>query len=441
MGARRVRKQAIWLAAVVAAALPAGVAGAASAAGVAVAVDRESPLGKSRLALGATHTQHSLDRWGDPLAVLRGRRLLATAVRYQNQAIYGWGAGNPNPAPGVYDWHTLDRRMQLIRSTGGTPVITLCCAPDWMTALGTRSTEYPNLPPTAGHHRHFADLARRVARRYPDVKHYMVWNEMKGFWDRARNNWDFVSYTRMYNAVHEALKSVDPSIRVGGPYLVIEGTGSRSLGKTGYATAEPITDRDREVLEYWLEHKRGADFLAVDRKTISGSHDHNTYSAAEQMSLTRWFGVVTRKLRRMTKLPVWYAEDYFVGSDDWAFQAAGIASMLGHHVRSGASASFRWGPQGQDGGPFGGNKQSLVSDTRAAGGGRPYPAHAVYAAFRRHFRRGARLYPAVSTAPDVEALASARATLLINKRDARVRVAVGRRTVTLERYEVRLLRP
>lgn len=421
--------------------LPAGGAAAAPAADITVSIDRAKPAGKSRLALGATHTQHSLDPWGDPLAVARGRDLLGRAVRYQNQAIYGWGAGNPNPAPGVYDWHTLDRRMELIRATGGTPVITLCCAPDWMTPLRALSTEYPNLPPTADHVRDFARLAARVARRYPDVKHYMVWNEMKGFWDRARNNWDFVAYTRMYNAVHAALKSVDPSIRVGGPYLVIEGTGSRSLGKTGYATAEPITERDRETLEYWLANKRGADFLVVDRKTVSNSHDDNEYTPAQQMSFTRWFGAVTRKLRRMTTLPVWYAEDYFVSSDDWDFQAAGLASMLGHHVRSGASASFRWGPQGQDDGPFGGNKQSLFTDTLEAGGGRPYPAYFVYRSFHEHFGRGTRLYRAASSAPDVEVLASRTATLLVNKRAAPVRVAVGRRTVTLERYEVRRLRP
>jgi hypothetical protein len=435
-----VRKLSTW-AVLIAAMVPVGGAAAAPAPDVTVSIDRASAAGMSRLALGATHTEHSLDPWGDPLSVARGRELLGRAVTYQNQAIYGWGAGNPNPAPGVFDWHTLDRRMELIRSTGGTPVITLCCAPDWMTPLRAPSTEYPNLPPTADHYRDFARLAARVARRYPDVKHFMVWNEMKGFWDRDRNNWDFVSYTRMYNAVHAALKAVDPSIRVGGPYLVIEGTGSRSLGRTGYATAEPITDRDRDTLQYWLDHKRGADFLAIDRKTVSNSHDDSAYTPAEQMSFTRWFGVVTRRLRRMTKLPVWYAEDYFVDSDDWGFQAAGLASMLGQHVRSGAAASFRWGPQGKDGDLFGGNEQSLFSDTLGPGGGRPYPAYPVYRAFHDHFGRGARLYRAVSSAPDVEVLASRTATLLINKRAASVRVAVGRRTVELARYEVRLLRP
>ncbi len=406
-----------------------------------VSVDREDVIGKSRLALGVTHTQYSLDPWGDPAAVLRGGHLLSQAVRYQNQSLYGWGAVNPNPAPGVYDWHSLDRRMAMIRATGGEPVITLCCAPDWMTSLGAPSSEYPNEPPTRQHYDDFADLARRVARRYPDVRHYMVWNEMKGFWDRDANNWDYVAYTRMYNAVYDALKSVNPAIRVGGPYLVIEGTGSRSLGKTGYATADPITARDRAVLEYWLEHKHGAEFLAVDRKTVSGSHDHNAYTSAEQLSFTGWFGVVTRKLRRMTKLPVWYAEDYFVSTDDWSFQAAGLGSMLYNHAISGASVSLRWGPQGKADDLFGGNRQSLFSDTLAAGGGRPYPAYRVYRAFHRHFARGTRLYRTTSSSPEVEVIAARRATLLINKRARPAWIRLEGRRLRVGRYEVRVVRP
>jgi hypothetical protein len=387
-----------------------------------------------------THTQYSLDPWGDDAAVARGSRLLAGAVSFQNQAIYGWGTRNPNPAAGVYRWRTLDRRIALIRSMGATPVITLCCAPDWMTAGGSTTSNYPNEPPTRAHHADFAQLAGRVARRYPDVRHYLVWNEMKGFWDRSAGNWDYRAYTAMYNRVWRALKAVDPRIRVGGPYLVVEGTGSRSAGKDGYGVAEPVTERNWEVLRYWLRNKRGADFLAIDRKTISPSHDRNSYTRAEQLRLTPWFARVVRQLRRETRLPVWMAEDYFVAARDWRFQAVGLASMLLHETRSGVSVSLRWGPQGREGGPFGGNDQSLFSDTRVAGGGRPFPAHRVYRIFHRHFRRGTRLYRVTSSSPAVEALASARHVLLVNKRSRRTTVRVNGRTVRVGRYGVRLVR-
>src|SRR5918998_1013784 len=164
--------------------------------GVAVTVDRATPAGSSRLATGVTHAQHSLDPWGDPGAVARGTALLAGAVRYQNQHLMGWGASNPEPAPGVYDWQSLDRRVQLMRDTGAVPVITLCCAPDWMKGGAPGTTDWGRLEvaPLPEHYADFAALARQVARRYPDVRHYQVWNELKGFWDPVANNWDYVAY-------------------------------------------------------------------------------------------------------------------------------------------------------------------------------------------------------------------------------------------------------
>jgi hypothetical protein len=390
---------------------------------VVVSVDLSHTWRVTRLQVGVTHTQHSLDPWGDPAAVRRGKRLVRRASTLQNQAIYGWGTRNPNPAPGVYDWRTLDRRIALIRSMGAQPVITLCCAPDWMTGDGTGS-RYPKKPPTPDHYDDFAALARRIALRYPDVRHYVVWNEMKGFWDRSARNWDYRAYTEMYNRVWTALKSVNPHIRVGGPYLVLEGTGSTRLGKRGRATRAPITPRNREVLGFWLRHKRGASFLAIDRKTVSRSHDRNAYTPAEQLRLTRRFRDVTKQLRRLTRLPVWYVEDYFVGHSDWRLQRAGLASMLYWHVRSGVAVSLRWGPQGTRGGPFGGNEQSLFSDTRYRGGGVPFPAYGVYRAIHDHFAPGTRLYHTSSSSRRLLALASRRRTLLVNQRPVPVRVVV-----------------
>lgn len=395
---------------------------------VTIDVDRSQPSGRSKLIVGVTHTQNSVDPWGDPEAVKRGRQLLDGLGGLHNQHIYGWGTRNPNPRPGTYDWRSLDRRIDAQRSLDGRQVITLCCAPDWMTPKGTTSSDYPNVPPTPDNHEDFAELAGRIARRYPHVKHYVVWNEFKGFWDRRANNWDYRAYTALYNRVWRALKEVDPSIQVGGPYLVIEGTGSRKMGKHGYATAEPITPRNKQALRYWLDHKLGADFLAVDRKTVSGSHDKNRYTRAQYLELTRWFGSVSRSLRAETTLPIWYMEDYFVNAGSGAFQAAGLASMLAEHVRSGVAVSLRWGPQGQAGARPTPNKQSLFSDTRRADGGRPYPAYLPYWAVQRHFGRGTPLYRTTSSSALVDALASRTHVLLINRSPAAVDVRVQGRS-------------
>ena len=96
-------------------------------------VHPDQRIGTSALGLGVTHTQYSLDSWGSPDAIARAKVLLGEAVTYQNQHIYGWGVGNPSPAPGRYDWTSLDVRIATIESMRAIPVITLAGAPDWIT--------------------------------------------------------------------------------------------------------------------------------------------------------------------------------------------------------------------------------------------------------------------------------------------------------------------
>jgi hypothetical protein len=75
----------------------------------------------------------------------------------------------------------LDSRIALIRRTGGTPVTTLCCVPDWMKGGRPGTTDWSKLEvaPAPGHYADFAALAATIARRYPFVRHFLflVWNE------------------------------------------------------------------------------------------------------------------------------------------------------------------------------------------------------------------------------------------------------------------------
>jgi hypothetical protein len=409
---------------------------------VTLTVDDARPTAVSRLELGVTHDQHSLDPWGDPSAVSRGRALLETFARYENQHIYGWGALNPNPAPGVYDWRSLDRRIKGIEAAGGTPVITLCCAPDWMTALGTNTSRYPNVPPTRAHVGDFADLAARVARRYPGVRHFIVWNEMKGLWNPEEDTWDYRRYTAIYNRIYDAVKAARPDARIGGPYLILEGTGSTTLGAPETkTTAAPITSRDTQVLDFWLEHKRGADFIAVDRSLVVQSRDTNDYDRDDLLLLTRWFADVTRQIRARTDLPVWFAEDYVVDGEEPRFVAAQLGSMLLHEMIGGVAVSLRWGPQQEAEGDAGaGNSQAIFSDTRDPAGGRPTLNYAVYKAFADHFPPGTKVFPVETSAGAdelVEAVASKHAVLVINRTPRALRVRLGAGTFELPPYGVR----
>ena len=63
----------------------------------------------------------------------------------------------------------------------------------------------------------YAKLAVAAAKRHPEVKTFLVWNELKGFYNPATNDWDIAAYTRLYNAVFDALKAYNPALKVGGP--------------------------------------------------------------------------------------------------------------------------------------------------------------------------------------------------------------------------------
>src|SRR3954470_20735717 len=76
--------------------------------------------------VGVTHTQYTADEWRNPTAITRAKDVLRASVRLQAEPLMGWGANNPEPSPGTYDWGTFDERLRLIKASGGTPVVTLC---------------------------------------------------------------------------------------------------------------------------------------------------------------------------------------------------------------------------------------------------------------------------------------------------------------------------
>ncbi|NKQ52808.1 hypothetical protein HFP15_07925 [Amycolatopsis sp. K13G38] len=285
--------------------------------------DGREPAG-AHLLLGVTHAQYSLDPDLSPEQRAAGERVLATAPMLQNQHIMGWGALNPEPSPGVFDWSTVDTRMDLISRTGGVPVLTLCCAPDWMKGGSPGTTDWNRLEeaPAPEHYGDFAALAAEAAKRYPQVRYFQVWNELKGFWDAEANTWDSAGFTDFYNQVYDAVKRVRPDARIGGPYVVFDTVGS---GR--------IDPRVLEFFRYWNEHKHGADFAAVDASTGPGD------SSSLYADVTSW-------VRAQTGLPVWWSEFYPhpVEETDQA-RAAATLDAVARAAEAGASAMLLWQPQ------------------------------------------------------------------------------------------------
>jgi hypothetical protein len=301
--------------------------------------------------------------------------VLGHVAPIQNQHLMGWGAANPEPSPGEYDFASLDRRIDLIVATGAEPVLTLCCAPDWMKGGKVGTTDWSRIEdaPAREHFDDFARLAGQAAQRYPSVRHFVVWNELKGFYDRARNAWDAAAYTDLYNRVHRAVKEVRPDALVGGPYVVFDSWASPSAGGHPSAVSGPwgvLDQRALDAVDYWIEHAVAADFIAVDGRTRTRDGGLTTTDFEANAKLR----IVTEWVRARSDLPIWWMEidadcnDSSASSAD-PRRAAVMMDALVAVARAGASAALLWGPQASESR----NAVALFSDTSTPGGGEPLP--------------------------------------------------------------------
>ncbi|MBW8704508.1 Beta-xylosidase [Streptomyces sp. MBT84] len=401
---------------------------------------------------GFTHTQYSADE-GSGSATARVEDLLSGTGLPENQHIMGWGADNPEPVEGHYDFGAMDRRIDFARKAGGTPVVTLCCAPDWMKGgkAGADSTDWSQTAletaPTPDHYKDFAALAATVARRYPDVRHFVVWNEFKGFWNNSEARWDYEGYTRLYNLVYKALKQVDPKIMVGGPYLVMDSVDPRQKENASPDLRGPWGAMDQRVLDafdYWNKNKTGADFVVVDGSSYTKDDD----LLPDEFAATDKLTAVGAWVRRQTHdLPLWWAEYYVEpadGNDDrkgWteghrvAVQAAGMIAM----VKGGASSGFYWNPEKEKGTDCAG---CLWTPTDTANGGRALPMYGLVSRFGEEFPPGTR-YRTVPVAkddvPNVRVLATDRVVLVVNTLDRAISAQVDGKRFDMKAYEVKWL--
>ncbi|MEN2418182.1 xylan 1,4-beta-xylosidase [Streptomyces rimosus] len=392
---------------------------------------------------GFTHTEYSADR-GNDAATHSASELLSAEPMPQNQHIMGWGAQNPEPSPGKYDFKELDSRVDLIRRTGGTPVLTLCCAPDWMKGGKAGETDWSALEkaPSPEHYADFAQLVGTIARRYPDIRHFIVWNELKGFYDEARNRWDYEGYTRLYNLVYKELKKIDKNNQVGGPYAVMDShppdddaQASDVKGPWG-----SLDQRTVDAVEYWNAHKAGADFVVVD----GSSYTKDGRYVPDAFAATRKFADIGRWLRATTGLPLWWAEWYVEVADEnddrngWseprrtAVQASALISM----TEGGATSGFYWNPESEGAGCPG----CLWRSTQLRGGGGELPMMDLLSRFSRAFPPGTSFVPVDVAAGDrasLRVLADRRTLMVVNTLDRPVRTTVDGRSLTLKPYEIR----
>ena len=308
----------------------------------------------------------------DPGAAASARQVMASLPGTMDDiAMMGWGEGNPEPSPGVYDFTTLANRVSMVLAAGGIPVITLCGAPDWMKGGTAGTTDWSQLDvaPLPAYYQDFAALAAKVAAAFPQVRYFVVWNELKGFWNAGTNSWDAAGYTTMYNDVYRAIKQVRPDALVGGPYAPMHSYASPQFGAdtttpTGaWGTVLPAT---LDAVSYWLAHNVGADFLAVDGGDVSPD---GTIVGTPLQSVEK-YAAIDAWLRARTSLPVWWMEShiepYASGWTDQQAAAVRVAALI-EMASSGASVGMQWQPQQEAGWP----DLGLWTSTLSPGGGQP----------------------------------------------------------------------
>jgi hypothetical protein len=338
--------------------------------------------------------------------------LLAQGVGYLNVFINGWGTDNPEPSKGQYIWDTLDERVNIMRNirnlSGGRTklMISLCCAPDWM-----KSDSQIDTAPNPQNFADFAELSKQVVLRYPDVKYFQVWNELKGF-DKNSSG-----YMRMYNDVYDAIKSVRPDAQVGGPYIGI-GPGS-------------IPDA---VTSQWLGTKHGGEVVVVDGGFDSNSPTADFSNAQFYINYGTW---LRQQPNGGATLPFGWAEWYPGTVRPWGdvnhFNAT-MANAMIDTLKGGASYALMWGVEGGITGAYkegDGQQLSLVDNDQ------PTVWYQTVKDFYDFFGPGTPILQVKYRLPiPVTVLASAKKTMLVNQLAHQQTLTLNGQKIILNPYQV-----
>ena len=403
---------------------------------------------------GTSIIQNTL--FGDQTAIQQGQEIIYNSSHFVNQHLMGFGALNPEPSDNNYNLQSLEQRIGITNGVvkdANQIVLTACCSPDWMKGGLPGDTDWSKIEfaPLQEHYQDYADLVVYVVQQaeFQNIKYIQVWNEMKGFWNPALNRWNYEGYTTLYNLIWNGVKAVRPDIKIGGPYVVVNSyLNPNGVQDSGYGGPYGTFDkRDLDVIEYWLEHKVGADFIIVDGKLKNRDQ--------EPASLTQWehaqkFADFSTWLHSLQypdaqDLPVWWAEWYIGDIDDSASQKevnALMAVSLVNMIKSGVETALLWSAQGDINGQIPNlNHQQLAlfTDTANPSGGKPTLFEFTQRLLNTHFSTGTQLYELPSSNPVIETLIGKEKILLINTTNTATSTVINNTIFTVNPHEVKLI--
>ncbi len=251
----------------------------------------------------------------------------AQGSQIANIHLYGWGSLWPFPEgkTGEFDdGQTIGHRVREATQDGQQVMLTCATAPSDYRASGQPWNMEERVMTEAEDQ--YARRCAEAVKRWPEISRVQVWNELKGYWSKERNRWDYESYTRFYNKVYSAVKAARPEVLVGGGYAVISPLG-RGFDKEfpGFSA----DSRGMEAMLYWLQHAAGYDAICLDGQQ----------SAAAIVRITEYFR------QRGGGKPIWWAEYY--GSSPEEMRE--VRSAVAKHQEPGdvalwwAESRFPWG--------------------------------------------------------------------------------------------------
>ena len=295
---------------------------------VALSPAHSSAYSIDRLRLGVTLTQKT--NLSEPLP----SELLNRSVDVVTVSLSGNGTSDPEPKPGVYDWSSLDSRIRQVAPLHAEVAMRVFEAPIWMTGGKAKAAVRPRF------YQAFAELVVAAAQRYPRVRYFAIWNELMGY--RADPaHWDFEAYTRLYNVVYTALKGMNPNLQVGGPYAPFPPVSEGGAQSTISGPWGALDQNSLNAVSYWLDHKAGADFIAIDGRTAAP-----TKVPSQPVAATEMFSAVNRWIVTKSTLPIWWMEWYArspqLGPAEWN---AVSAYALVQIAASGARTALIWDPE------------------------------------------------------------------------------------------------
>lgn len=404
-----------------------------------VSIDLTHPAGTSIFGTGATHTQDSEEAYFNGYPGVAA--YYQNSLYYQNVFLMGWGMSNPEPSPGSYDFSTQDSHVQLMQQTGAHSIFSLCCAPGWMRPAGYQDDwAYLATAPAPTHVTDFANLSAMAAKRYPGVRIFQVWNELKGMLGTdpgctpsvcGQDRWDYERYTTLYNAVWDAVKAVRPDAKLGGPYVVMDYQYNPSNVCGTYGC---IDQRDLDVITYWLANKHGADYIVLDGGP--NFYGNNDFDATYFSSIVEW---MRQQPGGGATLPIVWAEWYPAVSQlngNLDYYNAVYASDAIQTVKAGVQWALMWGTTGGVGGQIPEtDRPELMLDYT----GEPTKVYDSTLLLQANFPPGTQWYNATASPSTVTVLASSRKTMLVNQLNAAQNVSVNGTQLSLSPYQVTVI--